>query len=132
VKSFTTPEFWRQYQALPAALRRLALKNYRLWKDKPRHAGLHFMVVRAGPLHTGVFNLADFAILVGMLILVVFVGALPLFTCKQRAGAREDACPRVSGAGQLRPVPRAGELSGQDARLTRRRDACATTAASQA
>jgi len=40
VKSFTTPEFWRQYQALP-----VALKNYRLWKDNPRHPGLHFKPV---------------------------------------------------------------------------------------
>ena len=30
-----------------------------------------FMVVRVGPLHTGVFNLADFAIVVGVLVLVV-------------------------------------------------------------
>ena len=40
MKSFTTPEFWRQYQALP-----VALKNYRLWKDNPRHPGLHFKPV---------------------------------------------------------------------------------------
>jgi signal peptidase II len=41
--------------------------------DRFVHQGLvtDFMVVRAGPLHTGVFNLADFAIVVGMLILVV-------------------------------------------------------------
>jgi hypothetical protein len=45
VRSYTTPEFWGQYQALPAALRRLALKNYRLWKDNPRHPGLHFKPV---------------------------------------------------------------------------------------
>jgi len=47
VKSFTTPEFWRQYEALPIALRRLALKNYRLWRDNPQHPGLHFK--RVGP-----------------------------------------------------------------------------------
>jgi hypothetical protein len=47
VKSFTTAEFWQHYQALPVALRRLALKNYRLWKDNPRHPSLHFK--RVGP-----------------------------------------------------------------------------------
>jgi signal peptidase II len=36
-----------------------------------------FMVVRVGPLHTGVFNLADFAILVGTLMLVVSLHAGP-------------------------------------------------------
>jgi signal peptidase II len=36
-----------------------------------------FMVVRVGPLHTGVFNLADFAIVVGMLMLVVSLHAGP-------------------------------------------------------
>ena len=34
-----------------------------------------FMVVRVGPFHTGVFNLADFAIVVGMLILLVSLRA---------------------------------------------------------
>jgi hypothetical protein len=47
VKSFTTPEFWRQYEALPIALRRRALKNYRLWRENPQHPGLHFK--RVGP-----------------------------------------------------------------------------------
>ena len=38
--------------------------------DRFVHHGLvtDFLVVRAGPLHTGVFNLADFAIVVGILI----------------------------------------------------------------
>lgn len=45
MRSFTTPEFWRHYRALPLAIRRLALKNYRLWKDDPRHPGLHFKTV---------------------------------------------------------------------------------------
>ena len=34
-----------------------------------------FMVIRVGPLHTGVFNLADFAIVLGMLILLVSLRA---------------------------------------------------------
>ncbi len=44
-----------------------------------------FMVVRAGPLHTGVFNLADFAIVVGAIMLVVTL----------RAGLRKGEAPRV-------------------------------------
>ena len=45
--------------------------------DRFIHHGLvtDFLVVRAGPLHTGVFNLADFAISVGMFMLIAFVGA---------------------------------------------------------
>jgi signal peptidase II len=44
--------------------------------DRFVHHGLvtDFLVVRAGLLHTGVFNLADFAIVVGVLILVLFSG----------------------------------------------------------
>jgi lipoprotein signal peptidase len=30
------------------------------------------MVIRAGPLHTGVFNLADFVIVLGILMLTAF------------------------------------------------------------
>jgi signal peptidase II len=36
-----------------------------------------FMVIRAGPLHTGIFNLADFALVVGMLMLVASLRARP-------------------------------------------------------
>ena len=36
-----------------------------------------FMVLRVGPLHTGVFNLADFAIVVGILILFASLHAGP-------------------------------------------------------
>jgi signal peptidase II len=34
-----------------------------------------FMVVRAGPLHTGVFNLADFAVMTGIVLFVVSLRA---------------------------------------------------------
>ena len=34
-----------------------------------------FMVVRAGPLHTGVFNLADFAVMTGIVLFVVSMRA---------------------------------------------------------
>jgi signal peptidase II len=43
-----------------------------------------FMVIRTGPLHTGIFNLADFAIVVGMLVLVASS------RCKARVENRED------------------------------------------
>jgi signal peptidase II len=36
-----------------------------------------FMVIRVGPLHTGVFNLADFVIVAGMLMLVASLRAGP-------------------------------------------------------
>ena len=48
MKSFATAAFWRHYRALPVALRHLALKNYRLWKENPRHPSLHFKKVGAG------------------------------------------------------------------------------------
>jgi signal peptidase II len=48
--------------------------------DRFIHHGLvtDFMVVRAGPLHTGIFNLADLAILIGtLLILIAYLRAGP-------------------------------------------------------
>lgn len=36
-----------------------------------------FMVVRAGPLHTGIFNLADFTLVVGMLMVVAALSGWP-------------------------------------------------------
>jgi signal peptidase II len=36
-----------------------------------------FIVVRIGPLHTGVFNLADFAIVAGMMMFVVSLRSRP-------------------------------------------------------
>jgi signal peptidase II len=48
-----------------------------------------FMVIRAGPLHTGIFNLADFALVVGMLMLVASLRARP----------REGEAPRAEREG---------------------------------
>ncbi len=45
MRSFTTPAFWEHYRTLPPAIRRVARKNYRLWRDNPRHPGLHFKAV---------------------------------------------------------------------------------------
>jgi hypothetical protein len=37
-----TSEFWRRYRALPAEVRTLAQKNYRLWSANAFHPSLHF------------------------------------------------------------------------------------------
>jgi hypothetical protein len=42
MKHFASPAFWDAYQKLPARVRELADKNYRLLKEDPRHASLHF------------------------------------------------------------------------------------------
>ena len=39
---FTTPDFWRLYNALPQDVRDLADKNYALLKADPSHPSLHF------------------------------------------------------------------------------------------
>ena len=52
----TTAAFWKHYQALPAEIRRLARKNYRLLRDDPKHPGLHFKPV--GP-HTWSARVGD-------------------------------------------------------------------------
>jgi signal peptidase II len=47
--------------------------------DRFLHRGLvtDFIVVRAGPLHSGIFNLADFAIVIGTLMLVASLSVGP-------------------------------------------------------
>jgi signal peptidase II len=50
-----------------------------------------FMVLRVGPLHTGVFNLADFAIVVGILILVASSHAGP--RCGEAPGTDKGSNP---------------------------------------
>ena len=42
VKSFATHRFWRVFHALPAGVRQLAVKNYRLELWDPHHPSLHF------------------------------------------------------------------------------------------
>lgn len=37
-----TPEFWRHHHALPAEVRAIARKNYRLWQANAFHPSLHF------------------------------------------------------------------------------------------
>ena len=41
----TLPRYWRHYQALPAAVRALADKNFELLKADPHHPSLHFKKV---------------------------------------------------------------------------------------
>jgi len=42
IPSRGTPEFWSLYRALPAEVRLLAQKNYRLWSANAFHPSLHF------------------------------------------------------------------------------------------
>jgi hypothetical protein len=39
---YASSRFWALYEALPAEVRELADKNYRLLRDDPRHPSLHF------------------------------------------------------------------------------------------
>ena len=42
MKSSTTPSFRRRFLELPPEIRRLARKNFKLWRQDPRHPSLHF------------------------------------------------------------------------------------------
>jgi hypothetical protein len=42
VKSRANDKFWRCYKCLPVSVRTLARKNYRLWRQNPRHPSLQF------------------------------------------------------------------------------------------
>jgi hypothetical protein len=43
-----TDEFWRLYRSLPAVVRLLARKNYRLWLANAFHPALHFKPIGQG------------------------------------------------------------------------------------
>jgi hypothetical protein len=47
VRSRATPRFWAAYRGLPAEIRDLAQKVYRLFRDNPGHPSLHFRKVHA-------------------------------------------------------------------------------------
>jgi hypothetical protein len=47
IPSHGTPEFWRLYRALPADVKLLAQKNYRLWAANAFHPSLHFKPIGA-------------------------------------------------------------------------------------
>ena len=40
--SRATRRFWKLYASLPEPVRRLASKNYRLWRNNPAHPSLDF------------------------------------------------------------------------------------------
>jgi hypothetical protein len=42
LKHYASPAFWALYDALPAEVRDLADKNFRLLESDPRHPSLHF------------------------------------------------------------------------------------------
>jgi uncharacterized membrane protein len=45
MNSSTTPEFRELFEALPAPIKVAAKKQYRLWRDNPRHPSLQFKKV---------------------------------------------------------------------------------------
>jgi len=45
VRSHATPRFWAAYRELPAEIRSLAQKAYRLFQENPGHPSLHFKKV---------------------------------------------------------------------------------------
>jgi hypothetical protein len=66
VKHSTTADFWKHYRLLPADIRRLARKNYRLLRENPKHPSLYFKPVgpntwsaRVGLKHRAVAAKAD-------------------------------------------------------------------------
>ncbi len=42
MKHFASPQFWRLHRKLPADVRELADKNFKLLKADPKHPSLHF------------------------------------------------------------------------------------------
>ncbi len=42
-----SPDFWDEYNSLPADIQKLADKNYALLQSNPRHPSLHFKKVGA-------------------------------------------------------------------------------------
>ena len=47
IPSRTTAKFWKSFAQLPAEIRTLAQKNYRLWADNAAHPSLHFKPIRS-------------------------------------------------------------------------------------
>ena len=45
MKHFASEKFWESYQNLPAAIQKLADKNFELLKSNPKHPSLHFKKV---------------------------------------------------------------------------------------
>jgi hypothetical protein len=45
MKHFASPAFWDAYEKLPARVRQVADRSYRLLKEDPRHPSLHLKKV---------------------------------------------------------------------------------------
>jgi hypothetical protein len=45
VNHYTSPAFWKYFDALPPRIRLAANKNFKLLKKNPRHPSLHFKPV---------------------------------------------------------------------------------------
>jgi len=45
MKSFTTPDFWRTYSALPLSVKKQAQKAYQIWLNNQSYPSLHFKKV---------------------------------------------------------------------------------------
>lgn len=45
MKSHTTSRFWRSHGDLPAAIQRIAVKQYRPWRQDPHHPSVQFKKV---------------------------------------------------------------------------------------
>ena len=43
--SFTTPDFWRTYSAIPLSVKKQARKNYQIWLNNQSYPSLHFKKV---------------------------------------------------------------------------------------
>jgi hypothetical protein len=46
MKSVATRRFWELFGALPVDIQKLAVKNYRLWRQNPKHPSLHFRLLQ--------------------------------------------------------------------------------------
>jgi len=46
MKSVATRRFWDLFHALPEDIRRLAIKNYQLWREDPHHPSLQFRLLK--------------------------------------------------------------------------------------
>lgn len=45
MKSKASRRFWQGYRELPPEIQTLSVKQYRLWRQDPRHPSLHFKKV---------------------------------------------------------------------------------------
>jgi hypothetical protein len=42
MNNFTSPRYWRHYNALPPEIQKVADKNFQIFKKDPQHPSLHF------------------------------------------------------------------------------------------